>query len=67
MVSRFFDENYEFSFEQYNYANLQEKLQVIIDSDELESVSFELRNYILKYLDETKLQTNLEKIFKLSI
>ena len=66
-IKEFFDENYEFSFEQYNYANLQEKLQVIIDSDELESVSFELRNYILKYLDETKLQTNLEKIFKLSI
>lgn len=66
-IKEYFDTNYEFSFEQYNYANLQEKLQIIIDSDELDSVGFELRNYILKYLDETKLQSDLEKIFELNI
>lgn len=66
-IKEFFDKNYEFSFEQYNYASLQEKLQFIIDNNGLDSIGLDLRNNILKYLDETKLQSNIEKIFKLNI
>jgi len=66
-IKEYFDKNYKFSFEQYNYVDLKVKLQSIIDSDELDLIGLELRNYILKYLDETKLQSNIEKILKLNI
>ena len=63
-IKEFFESDYQYSFKQFDYVDLQNKLQKIINNNNLDFDGFESRKYILKYLDEKKLLSNFETIFE---
>ena len=63
-IKEFFEFDYQYSFKQFDYVDLQNKLQKIINNNNLDFDGFESRKYILKYLDEQKLLSNFETIFE---
>ena len=54
-MDEFFPPNYELSFEQYNYEDLNEKLLLLEKKDLLEKCSKENFKYVSSYLGEEKL------------
>lgn len=62
-IKEFFKSDYQYSFKQFDYVDLQNKLQKIINNN-LDFDGFESRKYILKYLDEKKLLSNFETILE---
>ena len=54
-MNEFFPPNYELSFEQYNYEDLNKKLLLLEKKDLLEKCSKENFRYVSSYLDEEKL------------
>ena len=60
----FFPEDYKLKFEQYNYLDLEKKLYMLKDNSLLESLSYDVKNYIDKKLSDNTLKTKFEENFK---
>jgi len=60
----FFPEDYELKFEQYNYLDMEKKLHMLNDDSLLESLSYDVKNYINKKLSDNTLKTKFEENFK---
>ena len=60
----FFPEDYKLKFEQYNYLDLEKKLYMLKDNSLLDSLSYDVKNYIDKKLSDNTLKTKFEENFK---
>ncbi len=61
-LREFFPEDYKFSFKQFDYSDLDEKLKLLISSDNTDTFGAESKLFIDKLLDATSLITNFEDI-----
>jgi glycosyltransferase involved in cell wall biosynthesis len=61
-ISEFYPPNYPFSFEQYNYVDLQKKLELLLSGNQLKAQGTENKMYISKYLNEQGLLDEFDKI-----
>ena len=62
-ISEFFPENYELSFEQFNYEELTRKIEFLNDEDFISNVGNQNKKYIKEYLHEEKLLNILQSVF----
>ena len=62
-ISEFFPENYELSFEQFNYEELTRKIEFLDDEDFISNVGNQNKKYIKEYLNEEKLLDILQSVF----
>ncbi len=60
-MNEFFPEDYNFSFKQYDYESLVEKLSAIINTDSIEVEGERVLNFILAKLNESKLIQDFQK------
>ena len=56
------NEIYKFSFNQFDYKDLEEKIKLIISSKNLEEVGVENKKYINMYLDKKILLEKFENL-----
>tara|TARA_B100000575_G_C23142202_1_gene665094 strand:- start:5846 stop:7000 length:1155 start_codon:yes stop_codon:yes gene_type:complete len=61
-LTEFFPDDYEFSFKQHDYYDLEKKLRSLIASDNTHSVGNDSKLFIEKLLDENLLTLNFEAI-----
>ena len=61
-IDEFFPDNYEFSFNQYDYQDLQQKLENVVISNNLDTKGTEANIFLRNLLDEKKLLTTFKKI-----
>ena len=61
-ISEFFPNDYKFSFKQFDYKDLEEKIKLIISSKNLEEVGAENKKYINMYLDKKILLEKFENL-----
>ena len=61
-ISEFYPPNYLFSFEQFNYVDLQKKLELLLSGNQLKTQGTENKMYISKYLNEQGLLDEFDKI-----
>ena len=61
-ISEFFPNDYKFSFNQFDYKDLEEKIKLIISSKNLEEVGAENKKYINMYLDKKILLEKFENL-----
>ncbi|MDC3227296.1 glycosyltransferase family 4 protein [Acidimicrobiaceae bacterium] len=59
-ISEFFPENYLFSYEQFNYEDLTEKLSLLHDKEKIEKTEIEIKEYIMNYLGKENLLMQFE-------
>ena len=62
-VSEFFPVNYNLSYKQYNYQNLTEKLNMLLQPEQRKLIGKNNKEFINKYLDKNKLLNNFESTF----
>ncbi len=62
-IREFFPSDYALSFQQFNYKDLTNKLNLISDSNSMERISVENHKYINNYLKEKKLINEFKKVF----
>ncbi len=62
-IREFFPSDYALSFQQFNYKDLTNKLNLISDSNLMERISIENQKYINNYLKEKKLINKFKKVF----
>ena len=63
-IKDFFPPDNRFKFQQYNYFELGEKLQDVIDSDDIEHQGLENQKFIYDYLSEENLIDSLNSILE---
>jgi len=63
-IKDFFPPDNRFKFQQYNYFELGEKLQDVIDSDDIEYQGLENQKFIYDYLSEENLIDSLNSILE---
>jgi glycosyltransferase involved in cell wall biosynthesis len=61
-LTEFFPDDYEFSFKQHDYNDLEQKLKSLIELDNTHSPGNESKLFIDKLLDENLLTSNFESI-----
>ena len=61
-IAEFYPPNYSFSFEQFNYDDLQKKLELLLSGNQLKEQGISNKMYISKYLNEQGLLDEFEKI-----
>ena len=61
-ISEFSPNDYKFSFKQFDYKDLEEKIKLIISSKNLEEVGAENKKYINMYLDKKILLEKFENL-----
>ena len=59
-IGEFFPENYELSFEQFNYNDLVQKLNLLIDTNYILDIGQKNKEYISQYLNEHRLLQNIK-------
>ena len=62
-IEEFFPKNYEYSFVQFNYENLAEKIKLLISSENKDEVGARNYEFLKKKLEESQLKSNFEEIF----
>lgn len=63
-IHEFFPSNYILGFEQYDYGDLTKKLNMVSNSELMEKVGIENRDYIEHYLNDNQVINNFEKLIK---
>ena len=63
-MDEFFPEDYTFSFEQYNYSELFEKIKMLKNSEKLDKESNKVLNHIREKLNEEKLIEKFQLIIE---
>ncbi len=63
-IKDFFPEGYILKFEQYDYKNLSEKLEHVINSEDLDSIGINNQTFITNYLDEDKILASFNSILE---
>lgn len=61
-ISEFFPENYPFTFEQYNYEDLKNKINLLIDQKKLNKISKQNFNFINSLICEEKIIKEFSKV-----
>ncbi len=61
-ISEFFPKDYLFSFNQFDYKDLEKKLNLVINSNNLEKIGTENKKYINKYLNKKSLLSKFEEL-----
>ena len=61
-LEEFFPNNYKYSYQQFDYKDLENKLSLLINSSELASDGEQNRNFIENYINQEKLLNEFEKI-----
>ena len=61
-LKEFFPEDYKFSFKQFDYSDLDEKLNLLISSDNTDTLGAESKLFIDNLLDANSLITNFQDI-----
>ena len=61
-LKEFFPEDYKFSFKQFDYSDLDEKLKLLISSDNTNTLGAESKLFIDNLLDANSLITNFQDI-----
>jgi glycosyltransferase involved in cell wall biosynthesis len=61
-IAEFYPPSYSFSFEQFNYDDLQKKLELLLSGNQLKEQGISNKMYISKYLNEQGLLDEFEKI-----
>ena len=54
-ISEFFPSNYEFSFEQFNYEDLKQKIEKLINLEDTANMGKNNKNFLTEYLNEENL------------
>lgn len=54
-ISEFFPKNYDLSFKQFNYQDLEKKIAILLDTNKLKKMGKENNRHIRKLLNEDKL------------
>ena len=62
-IEEFFPKNYEYSFVQFDYENLAEKIKLLISSENKDEVGARNYEFLKKKLEESQLKSNFEEIF----
>lgn len=62
-IKEFFPKNYKYSFDQFDYENLSEKIKLLISSDKKDEIGTENYEFLRKKLHEISLLENFEEIF----
>ena len=60
-ISEFFPKNYPFSYEQFNYEDLTEKLSLLENKEQIKKTGMENKEYIMNYLGKESLLKQFEK------
>tara|TARA_B100001996_G_scaffold125819_1_gene95345 strand:- start:1674 stop:2381 length:708 start_codon:yes stop_codon:yes gene_type:complete len=60
-ISEFFPEDYDLSFEQFNYKELTKKLSYLLDDKKIKSIGIENKTHITNYLSKKNLINKFEK------
>lgn len=63
-MNEFFPNDYELSFEQFNYLSLTKKLNLIEDKTMLSKLSSEVYDYVEAFISDKHLQKKLKTLFK---
>ena len=61
-IHEFFPSEYSLGFEQFDYGDLTKKLNMVSDSELMEKVGIENRNFIKNYLNDNQVIYNFEKL-----
>ncbi len=61
-VSEYFPQNYQLSFEQFQYDDLVNKIKLVKNKKLIQQVGAENKKFIIDFLDEEKLYNNLNEI-----
>jgi glycosyltransferase involved in cell wall biosynthesis len=62
-IEEFFPKNYEYSFVQFDYENLAEKIKLLISSENKDEVGARNYEFLKKKLEESQLKSTFEEIF----
>lgn len=63
-MDEYFPKNYNLSFEQYNYKDLENKIELIQDPNFIEQESLKAYDHINNLLNETKLKDRFDKVIE---
>ena len=63
-IKDFFPEGYILKFEQYDYKKLSDKLEYVINSEDLDSIGINNQTFITSYLDEDKILASFNSILE---
>ena len=63
-ISEFFPENYDLSFEQFDYENLKTKLMLLNNTEELKNIGNANQNFLNSLLDNKKMAQMFEKLYE---
>ncbi len=63
-IKDFFPEGYILKFEQYDYKKLSDKLEHVINSEDLDSIGINNQTFITSYLDEDKILASFNSILE---
>ncbi len=61
-INEFFPSNYILGFEQFDYGDLTKKLNMVLDSELMEKVGIENRDYIKHHLNDNEVINNFESL-----
>jgi len=61
-ITEFYPLDYPFSFEQFNYGDLQKKLELLLTDNQLRQQGTKNKMYISKYLDKQRLLAEFDQI-----
>ena len=61
-INEFFPSNYILGFEQFDYGDLTKKLNMVLDSELMEKVGIENRDYIKQHLNDNEVINNFESL-----
>ena len=63
-MDEFFPKNYKLSFEQFNYKDLVDKLNLLLDDEFLQKVSENVYTFLLEKLNSKEINNNFDSLFK---
>ena len=63
-MEEYFPEDYEFSFEQFNYAELKEKIELLKDKEKLDHTSKEVFDHLYEMINKDKLLLDFNRLIK---
>ena len=61
-ISEFFPKDYQLSFKQYDYKDLQKKLKLLVNESESQEIGVKNKKYISEFLNSKKLLSIFEKL-----
>ena len=62
-IEEFFPKNYEYSFLQFDYEKLAEKIKLLISSENKDQVGAKNYEFLKKKFEESQLISNFEEVF----